>query len=192
LTHDWARTQPGESRTIAATPAVARAPAVSTPARAVSRPGCAASFEAFDENGDARVSEDEFDARPHAHPDPATVFRARDSDRDGSLTEGEFCSAFRPAPSGGPGPGAGQGMGLGRSKPVRHHREPGAMIGARCEQHFTAFDADRDGRLTRQEFSAWPHAHGDADTLFAERDLDHDGTIEHGEFCSAWRGQPER
>jgi hypothetical protein len=24
--------------------------------------------------------------------------------------------------------------------------------------------------------------------LFGERDLDHDGTIERGEFCSAWSG----
>jgi Ca2+-binding EF-hand superfamily protein len=62
------------------------------------------------------------------------------------------------------------------------------MINARCDQHFDAFDADRDGKITKQEFSSWPHAWGDADTLFQERDADQDGTITKDELCSGQRG----
>jgi Ca2+-binding EF-hand superfamily protein len=69
---------------------------------------------------------------------------------------------------------------------MRQHRAPGPMMGARCEGHFDAFDADHDEKLSKDEFAAWPHARGDADTLFAERDLDHDGTITRNEFCSVW------
>lgn len=185
--------QPAESRVPNEAPKLTPAAgAAAPPARPVARPGCAENFKAFDENGDGRVSEDEFNAGPHAHPDLTAVFRGRDGDRDGSLTEGEFCSGFRGAAStpSGAGPGAGQGMmGPGRGNRMRQHREPGTMTAARCEQHFATFDTDHDGKLTKEEFAAWPHAHGDADVLFGERDLDHDGTILRGEFCSAWSGQ---
>jgi Ca2+-binding EF-hand superfamily protein len=187
--------QPAESRapneSPKLTPAAGSAP---PPAGVVSRPGCADHFKAFDGNSDGRVSEDEFNARPHAHPEPMTVFRGRDGDRDGALTEAEFCSGFRGAarPAAGGQGMAGQGMaGARHGNPMRQHHAPGAMMGARCEQHFDAFDADHDAKLTKEEFKAWPHARGDADALFSERDLDHDGTIARAEFCSAWSGRPE-
>jgi Ca2+-binding EF-hand superfamily protein len=184
--------QPAESHAPNEGPKLTPAAGPATPR---ARPGCADNFKAFDDNGDGRVSEEEFNAGPHAHPDPMAVFRGRDGDHDGRLTEAEFCSGFRgvaPTPSGA-GTGAGPGMmGPRRGHQMRQHREPGTMMGARCEQHFETFDADHDGKLTRDEFGAWPHAHGDANMLFDERDLDHNGTVESGEFCSAWSGRPAR
>jgi Ca2+-binding EF-hand superfamily protein len=57
------------------------------------------------------------------------------------------------------------------------------MMGMRCEAHFEAFDTDKDGKVTAQEFAAWPHARGDADVLFTERDSDKDGILTRDEFC---------
>ncbi len=186
--------QPAESRGPSDAPKLTPAAGIAPPpASVVSRPGCAENFKAFDDNGDSRVSEDEFNARPHAHPDPMAVFRGRDRDRDGTLTETEFCSGFRgagPTPTGA-GSVADQRTGGPRhGHQMREHRAPGTMMGARCDQHFDAFDTDHDGKLTQDEFGAWPHARGDANVLFGERDLDHDGTIERGEFCTAWSGRP--
>lgn len=59
-----------------------------------------------------------------------------------------------------------------------------------CRAQFHRFDDDDDGRVSREEFGARPHAHGDADTLFANRDSDGDGTLTEGEFCSGWRPGP--
>jgi Ca2+-binding EF-hand superfamily protein len=149
------------------------------------RPGCAENFQGFDENADGRVSEDEFKGAPHARPDPAAVFRERDRDGDGSLTESEFCSGFRA----GSGMGSKGGMGRG---PMHQRGAGGPKMGPHCEQHFDAFDANRDGSLTREEFAAWPHVHGDPDLIFGERDGDRNGTLTRSEFCSGWSGSPPR
>jgi Ca2+-binding EF-hand superfamily protein len=58
-----------------------------------------------------------------------------------------------------------------------------------CEQHFAAFDRDGSGKVTKEEFLAWPHAARDPETAFGERDLDHDGTITQVEFCSPWKNE---
>jgi Ca2+-binding EF-hand superfamily protein len=71
-----------------------------------------------------------------------------------------------------------------------HQRGMGRpMMGMRCETHFDAFDSDGDSKLTLPEFAAWPHARGDADVLFAERDRDKDGSLTREEFCGP-RTQP--
>jgi Ca2+-binding EF-hand superfamily protein len=149
--------------------------------------GCSESFRAFDDNDDGRVSLEEFNSRPHARADPAEMFRKRDSDRDGSVSETEFCGDWRggPGPGVGPGRGMGKGAGRGEGRGRRHTRQP--MGGMGCEQHFAAFDSDDNGKVTKDEFLAWPHARGDAETIFAERDLDHDGSITRAEFCSPWK-----
>jgi Ca2+-binding EF-hand superfamily protein len=169
-------------------PVMAPAAGQSAPGGSTLYPRCAENFSAFDDNGDGRVSQDEFNARPHDNPDPVGVFRSRDHDGDGSLTGSEFCSGWRgasgPADASGPGMGFGAGMGPGRANGMGHRRAGGPMMGMRCVQHFDAFDADHNGKLTKDEFAAWPHVRGDAETLFVERDRDHDGVITLDEFCS--------
>jgi Ca2+-binding EF-hand superfamily protein len=140
---------------------------------------CFANFDGFDADADGRVSRDEFMSRPHAARDPEAVFRARDQNADGSLTSPEFCTGYRRGAS-DMGPAAGHPMRRGGARDFAG--------GARCEQHFDAFDADRDDKLTREEFGAWPHVHGDAEMLFGERDLDRDGSVTRDEFCTRWRG----
>lgn len=163
-----------------------------TPAAGAAAPGapaprCVENFRAFDDDGDGHVGMDEFTSRPHFRADPAGVFRARDGDGDGKLTEREFCSDFRrgPGPAAGQGDGmgprAGQGPGWGR----RRLQQP--LRGAPCERHFAGFDADGDGKVTRDEFLAWPHPRGDAETIFGERDRDHDGVITQSELCDRWQ-----
>jgi len=149
------------------------------------RPGCAENFAAFDDDGDGRVSENEFSSHPHAQADAAGVFRARDRNGDGTLEVGEFCAGWRGSPRSGARPGADAGAYGMRGGMRRGMGRP--MSGMHCDEHFDAFDADHDGKLTREEFSAWPHHRGDADTLFDERDVNRDGTIARGEFCAAWK-----
>ena len=127
-------------------------------------------------------------ARPHDNPDPEGVFRSRDHDGDGSLTVSEFCSGWRsasgPAEGSGPGVGFAASMSPGRGSGTGQLRAGASMMGARCGQHFDAFDTDHDGKLTTQEFATWPHVRGDADTRFVECDRDHDGSITRAEFCA--------
>ena len=149
---------------------------------------CAEHFAAFDDNDDQKVSQVEFTLRPHAHTDPAGVFKDRDANGDGSLTEFEFCSGWR-GTSGtmtarGPSGMRGPGMDSGHGNSMRHRRMGEPMMGMRCEHHFDAFDVNRDGKLTNDEFAAWPHVRGDAETLFDERDRDQDGTVTSAEFCA--------
>jgi Ca2+-binding EF-hand superfamily protein len=155
-------------------------PAAGTPMAGPRRPSrCLANFDAFDANGDGRVSRDEFIARPHVMPDPDAIFRARDVNGDENLAMSEFCARFRHGLADA-GPGRGRGM--------RRDRASNFAGSARCEQHFDAFDADRDEKLTKDEFAAWPHVHGDADMLFSERDRDQDGIVTRDEFCVRWSG----
>jgi Ca2+-binding EF-hand superfamily protein len=152
---------------------------------------CLENFRAFDDDGDGRVSQDEFYARPHADPDPAAVFRSRDRNADAALTEEEFCSGWHrgAAAPGTPGRGFGPGMGPGPKSGMGMHRRRmgGSAKGMRCEQRFETFDADGDRKVTREEFAAWPHARGDAQRLFAERDRNNDGSITRDEFCAPWK-----
>lgn len=152
------------------------------------RTSCAEHFAAFDDNDDHQVSLVEFSFRPHADPDPAGVFRGRDANADGSLTESEFCSDWRGASGAMTARGSsmmqGAGMGTRHGNSMGHRRMGGPMMGMRCEQHFDAFDVNRDGKLTKDEFAAWPHVRGDAETLFDERDSNHDGSVTSAEFCS--------
>jgi Ca2+-binding EF-hand superfamily protein len=154
------------------TPASGTATPRSGPA---ANPHCLGNFEAFDDDSDDRITRDEFGARPHADPDPDALFRERDRNADGSLTPEEFCSGFH------------EGS-LGRTVPSCCMRRPGTapMLNAGCEEHYEAFDSGGNGKLTLDEFAAWPHARGDAATLFEERDGNHDGTITREEFCSVW------
>ncbi|MEO8179507.1 MAG: hypothetical protein ABI895_11810 [Deltaproteobacteria bacterium] len=183
-------------------------PAAATPAAAPpegpaaagdsSRPGCPIHFEAFDANSDHRVSAEEFQARPHVHPNSEAVFQSRDADRDGFLTANEFCSRWqgtteglhrRPGPGMGPGgdsgPGGGMGPagGMGPGGGMGPDRGMGRGGGWRCEEHFARFDANADGSISETEFITPPHAHADPKAVFATRDQNHDGNLSKEEFC---------
>lgn len=173
---------------LSASPAVASGAHLTALGGPNARTRCANHFAAFDDNDDHLVSRAEFELRPHADPDPAGVFRGRDADADGSLTEFEFCSGWRGAPKAlaarEPGLMRGVGKDSGHGTSMGRHRLGGPLMGMRCEQHFDNFDENRDGTLTKDEFTAWPHARGDAEMLFDERDRNHDGTVTSAEFCS--------
>jgi Ca2+-binding EF-hand superfamily protein len=51
------------------------------------------------------------------------------------------------------------------------------------QENFDLLDADGNGRLTEEEFSAWPHPHREAEVSFERRDSDGDGIITREEFC---------
>jgi Ca2+-binding EF-hand superfamily protein len=65
---------------------------------------------------------------------------------------------------------------------------PSAPASARpgCAQNFAAFDANADGRLSREEFLARPHALPNPEGIFGARDADTDGALTSAEFCSGW------
>jgi Ca2+-binding EF-hand superfamily protein len=165
-------------------------------------PYCAENFRAFDADGNGKVSEQEFFARPHANPNAEHMFRARDSDGDKVLTETEFCSGWRgggpgmmhgpgmtrgPGMMGGPMMGRGMGPRPGGPSEGPYCSMGGAMRGTNCDTHFDAFDADGDGKLTREEFAACPQVRGDAEARFSERDRGKDGSVTRDEFCAPWR-----
>jgi Ca2+-binding EF-hand superfamily protein len=58
-----------------------------------------------------------------------------------------------------------------------------------CAQNFTAFDANGDQHVSRQEFLERPHAHPDPDAIFDSRDRDVDGSLTSDEFCASWHGR---
>jgi Ca2+-binding EF-hand superfamily protein len=203
-----------EAQAAPALTAAAPAPATAPESASPPRPGCPQNFAAFDDNGDQRVSRQEFLERPHAHPDPEAIFQARDGDADGSLTSDEFCSGWHGPTAAGPGrgpagsagmgrggcpgpgtgpcagpgmamdPGAGPGMAMGPGAGRGMGRGPGG--GPHCEAHFARFDANADGNVSEAEFAALPHPHGAPQALFAARDQNHDGLLTKTEFCVPW------
>ena len=63
---------------------------------------------------------------------------------------------------------------------------PGAPTQAQIVANFDRADADRDGKLTRQEFLNTPRgkAPNDPEQSFAASDLDKDGAVSKAEFVS--------
>lgn len=53
-----------------------------------------------------------------------------------------------------------------------------------CEEQFAAMDSDKDGRVTQEEFMAFPHrAEVDREATFQLLDVDNDGILTKEEFC---------
>ena len=119
-------------------------------------------FARVDADGDGKVTPEEFVVGRIGGPEGRQGRGERHGDRDGDRRKGgrrEHAGARRP----GRGPG---GFGLAD------------------EAVFDAADADGDGRLTKEEWRALPHA---AKALFRQRlfarlDANEDGVLEPGEF----------
>ncbi|EGF91226.1 calcium-binding protein [Asticcacaulis biprosthecium C19] len=123
-------------------------------------------FATLDANKDGKVTREEFNRPP---PDP---FDLMDGNKDGSVTEDEF-KAFKPphiehdvimmrggpdGPDGSPPPGA------------RIHKREIRIIGG------DGLDADKDGKVTFEEFSAPMKEH------FGEMDENKDGVLSGDEL----------
>jgi hypothetical protein len=67
------------------------------------RPFCTERFELLDDDGDDRVSPEEFETHAHPYPGPEVLFHNRDIDGDGFLSEAEFCSSQAKRREIGPG-----------------------------------------------------------------------------------------
>ena len=113
-----------------------------------------ARFKEADKNGDGKVSKDEWPGRPEG-------FARVDKDGDGAISPQEFEAAMRFMAAMGGGGGGGE-------KPM---------------MRFERFDANKDGKLSREEFK------GD-DATFKGLDADGDGFLTPQEFEKAAGKRP--
>lgn len=61
-------------------------------------------------------------------------------------------------------------------------RHSGKMM--KCKDRFIEMDANKDGKISLEEFKAVKHPQGDPDELFKSRDADKDGALTEEELCS--------
>ena len=69
--------------------------------------------------------------------------------------------------------GGGQGMGGQGTSPKNG-----------CQNRFDELDANRDGKVTREEFLAVPHHMANAEQNFKAMDMNSDGVLSSEEFCA--------
>jgi hypothetical protein len=62
----------------------------------------------------------------------------------------------------------------------------GAQAGPKmgCQERFDVMDKNKDGKVTKEEFTAIPHHQGEAEQMFMTRDANGDGVVSKDEFCS--------
>ncbi len=53
-----------------------------------------------------------------------------------------------------------------------------------CQQRFNELDANKDGKVTKEEFLAVPHHRGNAEQNFKAMDVNGDGSLTKQEFCA--------
>ena len=154
-------------------------------------PRCTSNVRSFDGDGDGRVTRREFLDQPHYRADPEAVFEARDANADDALSLDEFCS-WRRGDGGATGPSwrrtwRGQRIGPSQTAPEPERPEsaaPPATPRFGCSANFQRLDADSDGVVSEDEFTAVPHRRGSASELFRERDANSDGKLDLTELCS--------
>lgn len=53
-----------------------------------------------------------------------------------------------------------------------------------CQDRFDSLDTNKDGQVTKEEFTAAPHYRGNAEQMFKTMDVNADGSLTKDEFCS--------
>lgn len=53
-----------------------------------------------------------------------------------------------------------------------------------CQQRFDELDANKDGKVTKEEFLAAPHRMANAEQNFKAMDVNGDGSLTKEEFCA--------
>jgi hypothetical protein len=54
-----------------------------------------------------------------------------------------------------------------------------------CQQRFDELDANKDGKITKEEFFAIPHHMANAEQNFKAMDVNGDGSLTKEEFCAS-------
>lgn len=143
-----------------------------------------AHFSAHDRDGDGVLSADEWCPCAHAPGQPCPHHGAAGvPPSDVQPTSGQSGHGAHGHGHGAHGHGHGA-HGQGAMGPGT--MEPGTMgrgMRASCDERFQYFDANGDGHISLEEFSAFRHRRGDAGTLFGLRDRDKDGKLTKDELC---------
>ena len=135
-------------------------------------PFAGAVFWALDTDHDGALSRAEIDAAP-------AVLKALDRDHDGRLLQEELPRPM-PRPGGEGFPGRGGREGRGGEAPEARPTSPDDLVSA-----LMAFDADKDGKLTRAEVP------GRFQGLFDRADTNKDGVLTEDELRRAAAAQPQ-
>lgn len=114
-------------------------------------------MQIIDANADGVIGDDEAASRVEG------VYYAMDADSSGDITEAEYMAVRM---------GRGDRMGEGRNKDRQ------AQMQERKKARFVEMDADKDGKVTKEQFLAAGKAR------FAAADTDKDGKVNPWEFRS--------
>jgi Ca2+-binding EF-hand superfamily protein len=75
----------------------------------------------------------------------------------------------------------------GDASRLRPAAGPLAPVSRNCMRSFRTFDSNGNGRVSKEEFFAFPNDQENAPEIFASRDSSRDGVLTANEFCARWR-----